>query len=210
MLRFLAAAACAALISTIPATAATFLYDGVVVSVSAASDATYPALGTSGTVVIEVDDSDPTVLLNPTPGMSSPVIAASVSVPGFFSGSLPFGSAFSGESISPTMTGFTYGSAYGPVTVDNPGTGPGFFSTGLHFVEFTFGSAVTTPSTVGDLVAAMSAPGASGRFNFEADLLGGGFDFVDVDFAASEVPLPAGGALLLTGLVGLGWLRRRR
>jgi len=112
-------------------------------------------------------------------------------------------------SLSVGDTGFFFGSAYTPLDVLSPGL-DSFFSEGLNSLAFNFGETVAAPQTVGELVAAMSLSGASGLFRINPEMLGGGFDFVDVSFAApAPIPLPASAPLVLLALSSFVALRRR-
>ena len=100
--------------------------------------------------------------------------------------------------------------SYGPTSVatDN---GAFVLPNARHSFRIDFGAvAPATPTTIGDLVMALSEPGASGYFSHELEG-SAGFIHTRVEFPASTpaVPLPASAWMLLMGLVGLGVMRRR-
>ena len=159
----------------------------------------FPAIGTPGTVSVEVDDSDPSVLLFDL-GRSDPflqTIRANVTVPGFLSGSM----YSDGDYWDYGATSLRFG-AYGPAVLDTPGP-TGFFATGYHSFRLNYGAGVAQPLTAGELVLAMMDPGTTGYFSHEMDRQGGGFFVTRVEFSSSmgAVPLPGGLSLMLTALL---------
>jgi hypothetical protein len=188
----------------------TINFNGTVTITPAAPPAgsVFPAVGTAGTVSLEVDDSDPSVLLfdlsRPIPYLQT--LRASVSVPGYLSGSM-----FSiGDFWDYGATALRFG-AYGPAVLDTPGP-TGYFPTGRHSFQLTYAAGVAQPLTVGELVLALMAPGTAGYFSHEMDRQGGGFYFTRVEFSndMSAVPLPGSLPLLLGALLaGAGLVMRR-
>jgi hypothetical protein len=181
--------------------ATTINFSGIVSSTPAAppAGAVFPAVGTLGTVSVEVDDSDPSVLLFDL-GRSDPflqTLKASVTVPGFLSGSM----MSDGDYWDYGATSLRFGS-YGPAVLDTPGP-TGFFATGYHSFRLNYGAGIAQPLTVGELVLAMMDPGTTGYFSHEMDRQGGGFYFTRVEFSSSmsAVPLPGGLSLMLTALL---------
>ena len=57
-------------------------------------------------------------------------------------------------------------------------------------------------------VTSSSFTASSMSFNFASQ--GSGTAVFDVSFATGAIPLPAGAPLLLTGIAGMAWLRRRK
>ena len=216
-----ATAATAAITLAGAAHARTFTYDATISAVSQASTALYP-LGATGTVAVTIDDSDPAralfALSDPSdpfaPLFPAPVIRVAVSVPGALSAAMPFGAydttATPETALTVTGAGFRYGSAYTEVTPLAPGGAP-FLPLGLNSLSLTFGAPGAAPTTVAALLAAMERPGASGLFRANPEIGGGGFDFIDVRFAAPlpPVPLPASGVLLAGAALALLAVRRR-
>jgi hypothetical protein len=199
-----------ALIAT-GASATTINFSGTVTITPAAPPAgsVFPAVGTLGTVSFEVDDSDPSVLLFDL-GRSDPflqTLSASVSVPGFLSGSLNS----DGDYWDYGATSLRFG-AYGPAVLDTPGP-TGFFATGYHSFRLNYAAGIAQPLTVGELVLALMDPGTTGYFSHEMDRQGGGFFVTRVEFSSSmaAVPLPGGLPLMLTALLaGAAVVTRRQ
>ncbi len=181
--------------------ATTMNFHGTVTITPAAPPAgsIFPAVGSAGTVSLEVDDSDPSVLLfdlsRPVPYLQT--LKASVSVPGYLSGSM-----FSiGDFWDYGAAALRFG-AYGPAVLDTPGP-TGYFPTGRHSFQLNYASGVAQPLTVGELVLALMVPGATGYFSHEMDRQGGGFYFTRVEFSneMSAVPLPGSLPLMLGALL---------
>lgn len=199
-----------ALIAT-NAFATTINYSGIVTITPAVPPAgsVFPPLGTLGTVSLEIDDSDPSLLLfdlgRPEPYLQT--LRASVSVPGYLSGSM----LSIGDFWDYGATALRFG-AYGPATLDTPGP-TGYFATGRHSFQLNYGAGVAQPMTVGELVLAIMDPGTTGYFSHEMDRQGGGFYFTRVEFSSSmgAVPLPGGLPLMLTALLaGVAVTMRRK
>ena len=207
---FLAALFGAVLIAT-PLAAATFTFVSEV-TVSSGPSATpgtpsLPPVGTVGSIDLTIDDSNPALALFSGVGDPNVVASASVTVPGWISGAMT-NTVF--DSFTVTDSYFSFG-AYGPssVAVDNGAT---IQPSSFHVFRVNFGAPLlAAPTTTGELVAAISAPGASGFFSHELDLSGDGFIVTRVSFPASvaAVPLPASAWLLGLALLGMGALRRR-
>ena len=200
----------AALLAAAPASAATFTFmSEVTTSIGPSMTPGTPSLpppGTLGTVELEINDSDPSLTI--FDGFDVRVFAtASVDVPGWISGSMvnnpnPF------DFFQITAESLAFGS-YGPTSVaeDN---GAFILPNGRHSFRVNFGTpAAAVPVTIGDLVTALNAPGATGFFSHELEG-SPGFIFTRVEFPATEIPLPASAFLLLAGLAGLGTVRARR
>lgn len=191
--------------------ATTINFTGTVTSTPAAPPAgsIFPAVATPGTVSLFVDDVVPSVLLfdigRPDPFLQT--LLASVSVPGFLSGSM----LSDGDFWNFGATSLAFG-AYGPAVLDQPGA-TGYFPTGRHSFLVNYAPGILQPLTVGELVLALMAPGTTGYFSHEMDRQGGGFFFTRVEFSSSsmgEVPLPAGLPLMLTALLAMAALAMRR
>jgi hypothetical protein len=196
------------------ALATTMNFEGTVTAIpgSPPAGSIFPPIGTAATVSLTIDDSDPTVpLINL--GLALPdgflkTLQASVSVPGFLSGSM-----FSdGDYWDYSATSLAFND-YGPTMLTQPG-GVGYFATGLHFARFNYAPGVAQPLTVGELVLALMAPGTTGFFSHEMERQGGGFYQTRVDFSSSgsmgAVPLPPGLALMLTAVLCLAGFGLRR
>jgi hypothetical protein len=190
--------------------ATTINFNGTVTLTPAAPPAgsIFPAVGTAGMVSLEVDDSDPSVLLfdlgRPIPYLQT--LRASVSVPGILSGSM-----FSiGDFWDYSASALRFG-AYGPAVLATPGP-TGYFPTGRHSFQLNYAAGVAQPQTVGELVMALMAPGTSGFFSHEMDRQGGGFFFTRVEFSndMSAVPLPGSLPLMLGALLAGASLLVRR
>ncbi|EKE43075.1 hypothetical protein OCGS_2666 [Oceaniovalibus guishaninsula JLT2003] len=205
------AAGVAALALAVPAGAATFTFAGTVSGSpgpAAMPDAPdFPPLGAAGSVTLFIDDSDPSLDILDALDMAF-FAGVSVSVPGYVAGSADY-NPFEPARVSRTGFGF---SAYGPTDVFDPGAWT-FLSQGLNGIGVTFPTLASAPGTVGELVAALSQPGVTGRAFAEAEREGGGgFYTTFVSFPAAPpavVPLPAAGWLLIGGLGALAALRRR-
>jgi hypothetical protein len=193
--------------------AITINYNGIVTITPAAPPAgsVYPSVGTLGTVSVEIDDSDPSALLfdlgRPDPYLQT--IRASVSVPGYLSGSM----LSNGDYWDYGATALRFGS-YGPAVLETPGP-TGYFATGYHSFRLNYGAGVAQPLTVGELVLAIMDPGTTGYFSHEMDRQGGGFFVTRVEFSSSmsAVPLPGGLPLMLTALLAgaaVTWRRKRQ
>ena len=201
------------------AQAATFTYGAVVTDYPSPANipgdpATAP-VGTPGTVTLFIDDSDPSLLLF-DPGPASGVFSASVSVPGFFSGAVTFVDFLSSFIATAEYLQFV---SYGPTMYDDIGSYALSVPDGYHRVRVDYGTPLASaPVTVGDVVAALAAPGETGFFRHEIVLVnpseGGVTDVIQtrVDFGGGDVPavpLPAAAWMLLAGLSGLALLRAR-
>ena len=217
---FLRSVATAALVlSASTADAATFLYSAKVESLTQSGtspgDPVVAPVGTPGTVTLSLDDSDPLAPLF-DPGPISGVFTASVSVPGYFSGEAVFVDFLSSFTATADYLQFT---TYGDTSYVDTGSFPITVPDGYHSFRVDYGAPlVAAPVTVGDVVAALAAPGASGFFRHEIVLVDEENDriatvqttvaFSDEDMP--EVPLPAAGWMLLAGLLALPAVARRR
>ena len=171
-------------------------------------------IGSPGMVTLEIDDSDPSLLLfDPDP--VSDVFTATVTVPGYFDGEVTFVDYLSSFTATASYLQFT---SYGPTSYVDTGVFDVTVPNGYHSFRINYGlPLIAVPLTVGDVVAGLAAPGASGFFVHEAELVdtsAGEFGKVrtTVAFPAdgpTDVPLPAAGWLLIAGLLGLGILSRR-
>lgn len=208
---FAFAVASIALLTGAPVSAATFTYLSEVTisngpSVTAGTPS-LPPVGTPGTIELNIDDSNPGLSI--FDGFNVRIFAdASVDVPGWITGSMtnnPDPSDF----FQVTTTSLAFG-AYGPTSVADA-NGAVILPNGRHSFRVNFGAPVlSTPATIGDLVTALNAPGATGFFSHELEG-SPGFVFTRVEFpATSEIPLPASAWLLLAGLAGLRALRGKR
>lgn len=190
--------------------AATFSYDGLVTITEGPAvtpdDPDLPPLGTAGMVELVIDDSDPTLSIFNGFNVAE-VFSVSVDVPGFVSGSMdnnPDPSDF----FSITAEYLAFG-AYGPTAIVDPGTAV-ILPSARHSFRIDFGAALSdVPTTIGEVVAALNIPGASGYFSHELEG-SPGFIFTRVAFEPSPVPLPASAWLLLAALGSVGMAKRRR
>lgn len=193
-----------------PALAATFTYGGSVTISSGPGagpdDPDFPPLGTAASVTLTVDDSDPNAALI-TGFDVIEAFSASVSVPGYLSGSMD-NNPNPADFFQITTEYLAFGS-YGPTSVDNPGTAF-FLPNARHSFRIYFGSVLSdVPTTVGEVVAALGLDGASGFFSHETE--GSlGFTHTRIEFEAAPVPLPASAWLLLAALGAVGGVARRR
>jgi len=201
----------AGLLTAAPLSAATFTFNAEVTNSNGPSMTPFvpslPPIGTAGTVELEIFDADPTLTI--FDGFDVRIVAeASVDVPGWISGSM-LNNPNPADFFQVTDSYLAFGS-YGPTSVaeDN---GAFILPNARHSFRIDYGAPVlATPVTVGDLVTALSAPGASGYFSHELEGQPG-FIFTRVEFPAStpQVPLPASAWFLMVGLAGLGVMRRR-
>lgn len=215
-------ASCSALVAgllcaslPLAASAAVFSYEGVVFRTPGAAatpaDPDFPPLRTVAQVELFIDDSDPNLVLDESmPGnVPAGFASASVDIPGYLSGSMAYDP---GEGFS-LGTDFHF-AAYGPSILDNPGSFT-FLDQGLHSITIFFSNIPGTPTTVGELVAAISQPGTRGIFAFEAEGDDAPQQFYRVDsvFPATPsgvIPLPASFLMFGTALAGLAAFRRRK
>ncbi len=202
-----AVAAIALSLSALPAAAVTFVYAGSVASTSTSNpSAVFPAVGEAATVTLSIDGAAGDPL--PMDFGTQTVLSASLSVPGFLS------AGFSDflESVSFDADGVFVGTPEGMPTFVTQ-TFPGTFTTYSVF-GLTFGSpAAAAPTTVGELIAALETPGATGLYGFSGSGPQGDSVRVEVafaDVAPPVIPLPAGLPVLLSALAGLGALRLAR
>ncbi len=192
-----------------PASAATFTYDGeVIFTEPTIGGAVLAPLGTPGTVVLNIDDSNPSLPVD-DPIDFPEEFMASVNVPGFITGSMMSDESFLGtfEATATTL----HVSGYGPTTIADPGSAV-FLSEAFHVFRVSYGTPLASaPTTIGEVVAALAAPGAIGFFSHELEADAGGFIRTRVGFTdpPSEVPLPATVWLMLAALGGLGWTKRK-
>lgn len=193
--------------------AATFSFTGAVTDSNGpavmASDPDLPPVGTLATVELNIDDSNPADLIFSMGFSVIQAFEAKVTVPGYIAGSMT-NNPNPIDFFQITADHLAFG-AYGPSSIVDPGS-QSFFPNGRHSFRIDFGAtAPAVPTTVGDVVAALNAPGASGFFSHELDVQGGGFIFTRVEFPAdvSEVPLPASGIMLFMALGGFGWVARK-
>ena len=202
-------AAAVLILAAAPLSAATFTFMGEVTSTNGPSATpgvpSLPGLGTAGTIELNIDDSDPSLTI--FDGFDVRIFASvSLDVPGWITGSMT-NNPNPGDFFQVSDTHLAFGS-YGPTSVatDN---GAFILPSARHSFRVDFGAtAPATPVTIGDLVTALSAPGATGFFSHELEG-SPGFIFTRVEFPAStpEIPLPASAWLLLAGLAGLRVIR---
>lgn len=208
----IALAACAAFATAGSLHAAVFSYDGMVTSslgpAVAVGDPNLPPIGTLGTVELYINDTNPlTPIFDGFDVVES--FRASVDVPGFISGSMvnnPNPSDF----FSLTTEFLAFGS-YGPSAITDPGTET-FLPSARHSFRIEFGATLgSVPTTVGEVVAALSLPGVTGYFSHELEG-SPGFLLTRVSFTddVSAVPLPASAWMLIAALGAMGAARRRR
>lgn len=216
-----AVAVCMTLTSAVmAATVSTdFSYAGTVTSqtVSSSSGFSFGNFGDAATIKLKLT-ADPTMAI-PSGFMSGG--AAQIQVAGsdfIYDGGFVldgFNDGFN-DSIAVTNSYMFIATSSGFVTW--PGEAGNTLRTSL---RVDFGTALSSaPTTYGDLVAALSAQGSSASFLTNGDFLfdaGGGtteavFDEFRVEARAPVpvVPLPAGGVLILSGLVGLLSVGRKR
>ncbi|GFE63971.1 VPLPA-CTERM sorting domain-containing protein [Litoreibacter roseus] len=200
------------------ASAVTYKFDATVMSPGQISEFfTIPGFGTEGTVVLEVlgDDADPL----PGNNEASSVFNLSVDIPGVSYSNAEVPTPVLDETAYLTE-GFAFSNQGGTLDIGQ-GDEALTFTSGL---GLTFGSEVgSAPTTVGELIAALSAPGAGGAF-FASGTAGGGTEFFSLtatltaiedsgtggDGGVSAVPVPASGLLLIAGLGGLALVRHRK
>lgn len=189
-----------------PVAAATFTYDGTVsVSSELNPSAVFPPVGQSAAVTFTVD-GDPGDAL-PSDFSSQAVLFAALSVPGF----LDAGFSDFVELVSFDADALAIGTPEGMPVFDTQ-LFAGTFTTYSVF-DLTFGSPLAAaPSNVGELIAALEAPGATGLYGFSGSGPLGESVRVEVEFAEplAPVPLPAGAPFLISALAGLGVLQLRR
>ena len=198
------ATALSALFAAAPLSAATFTFTGEVTTTIGPSAVlgtpSLPPSGTEGTVELLINDTDSSLTIFDDFNVRE-FATVSLDVPGWISGSMtnnpdPF------DYFDISATSFAFGS-YGPTSVatDN---GAFILPQAFHSFRVNFGASVAaTPNSIGDLVTALSVPGASGFFSHELEVGGSGFIHTRVEFPASPVPsipLPASAWLLLVGL----------
>ena len=177
-------------------------------AVSGGPMASLPALGTMGTVTIElpgIDASNTTPFGFPDAPPNAGSVLASLSV-GSLSAQLEPGAgsvAFANDTLLRLANG-----SFSSILVDFPrdaGATPTY--AGSFRVETPADGAV--PTTFGDVAAALTDPNVSMFFSFNGTTFGG----IDTSFrvdSVSVVPLPASGMLLGTALLGIAAYRRRR
>lgn len=193
------------------AEAATYTYNGLIKTIRNDSGSTYPGIDSAATVELEIDDSNPALVIDGMAFDPAPIIRARVNSPGFFSADL----SYADEITDPTFTFLSFDGtglryeAYSPSTVVNPNPLAEFLPEGLNVLSLTFGSPGASPTTIAELIAAIEAPGLSGSFNFEAEDLTTGFDQIEVRFESGVVPLPASLLLLLSSVLFLSQARRK-
>lgn len=205
----LAAAVVLGAVAPLAVQAATFSYDGVVTisegPAATPDDPDLPPLGTAGMVELVIDDSDPSLAIFNGFNVAE-VFSVSVDVPGFVSGSMdnnPDPSDF----FAITTEYLAFG-AYGPTAINDPGSAV-ILPNGRHSFRIDFGAALSdVPTTIGEVVAALNIPGASGYFSHELEG-SPGFIFTRVAFEVPPVPLPASAWLLLAAVGSVGVARRR-
>lgn len=197
------------------ANAATFIFDGTIADIFTSpgispGNPVLAPLGSPASVTFEIDDSDPTLaVLDPDP--VSGIFTASVTASGYFDGTVTFVDYLSSFSLTNSYIDFI---SYGPTQYDDTGSFPITVPDGYHRFRANFGAPLASaPATVGEVVSALEAPGTFGFFRHEAVFVDPPNDLIGtvltrVDFP-SEVPLPAAGWLLLAGVAGLGFLRRK-
>lgn len=194
-----------------PAVAATFTYDAAVTSSIGAAvgpdDPNLPPIGTAGTVELVIDDSDPNAAIFDLGFNVIQAFTASVVVPGYISGTM-LNNPNPADFFSLTTEYLAFGS-YGPTSIDDPGSAF-FLGNARHSFRVTFGSVLSDiPTTVGEVVAALNLPGASGFFSHELEG-SPGFIQTRVEFPVAPVPLPASVWLMLAALGAVGWTGRRK
>ena len=188
----------------VPAAAATFAVPGSVTSTSVNPLATFPPIGQAATVTIEVTGADGDVIASEADLAAA--LAVDLSIPGFLSaGFFSFV-----DSFSLSTTALILGTPEGAPTLVS--SDAGVFTTTTSF-RATFGSAVAAaPATVGELIAALSLPGLTGRYSISGTGPGSNTESANVvvEYAATApVPLPAGAPVLLSALAAMGILRLR-
>ena len=199
------------------ASAATFVYSAEVESFT--ESGTSPGnpviapIGSPGTITFEIDDSDPLLpIFDPDP--VSGVFTASVTVPGYFDGEVVFVDYLSSFTATDSYLQFT---SYGDTSYVDTGSFPITVPDGYHTFRIDYGTPLAAaPVTVGDVVAGLSAPGASGFFRHEIVLVNEATDSIATvrttvafEDQVPEVPLPAAGWLMLGGLVALRLVARK-
>jgi len=170
--------------------------------------ASLPALGTLGTVTIDlpgIDVSNTMLIGDPNAPPNAGSVLASLNV-GSLSAQLEPGVgsvAFAGD----TSIRFANGS-FSSILVDFP-RGPGATPTYAGSFRLETPADGMVPTTFGDVAAALIAPDTSLFFSFNGTTFSG----IDTSFrvdSVSVVPLPGGALLLGTALLGTAALRRRR
>ena len=140
----------------------------------------------------------------------SGIFTASVSIPGYFEGEAVFVDYLSSFTSTAEYLQFT---TYGDTSYVDTGTFPITVPDGYHRFRIEYGTPLSAaPVTVGDVVAGLSAPGATGFFRHEIVLINettSSLATVQTTVSFPAVPLPAAGWLLLGGLLALGLTKRR-
>ncbi len=187
-----------------PSSAATFVFDGSVTETSTGSpSATFPPVGQAASITLTLSGEDS--LLLPASQGSQSIFSVALSVPGFVSaGVFDFI-----EELFLSPTGFTIGTPEGAPDFDET-----FFAdvfTTSTSIGVTFGSPVSTaPATIGDLIAALTMPGASARYSISGSGPQGGPATLVAEGTVAPIPLPAGAPILLSALAAFGLVRLRR
>ncbi|MEM9796782.1 MAG: hypothetical protein AAF919_09845 [Pseudomonadota bacterium] len=188
------------------ASAATFSFDAVVTEAPVPPNArtSFPPLGATGTINITIDGP-----LDQRLDETGPIFFNSFAdVPGFIQTLFRVRKTMA---VSVTQTAAFF-SNFSKVRLDVPSTFDGF-RTDLNSVVVTFATPLpVAPVTVGDLVDAISLPGAQvvaslDKQNSETFE----FFFTELSSQPAPIPLPAAGWLLLggIGLLGFGAQRSR-
>ena len=173
-----------------------------------APGATLPALGDTGTVSITlpgITTANTTPFGDPDSAPNAGSVLAEITIGSLSAALAPgFGSV---TFASDTSLRFSNGTFSG-IAVSFP-RDPGATPTYAGSFTVTTAADGATPTTFGEVAAALLDPTATVQFSFN----GTTFDGIDTSFRAvsiAPIPLPAGGVLLMTALVGAWGLKRRQ